>query len=199
MRPARCAPGRTTAASRWMVRYASRAPTGPGSSGCCGIARVRPSRWSICTSAMPERLVYRNPKPVRGTAPGARPSALVLTPLELITKIAALVPPPRAHRHRYYGVRAPNAPLRSVVTALAPAAVPPAPTSAATREELHHRAVARYLWAMPMEKYSERRLMADRTQWSRAATGCRNSVAAIRWRTWRCQHKCPGPGRPSGF
>ncbi len=73
-------------------------------------------------------LVYRTPEPVRGTAPGSRPAALVLTPLELITKIATLVPPPRAHRHRYHGVLAPNAPLRAVVTALAPAAVPPAPT-----------------------------------------------------------------------
>jgi Putative transposase/Transposase zinc-binding domain len=51
-------------------------------------------------------LVYRCPKP----RPGG-PSALVLTPLELIDKIAALVPPPRTHRHRYYGVLAPNAPL----------------------------------------------------------------------------------------
>ena len=84
------------------------------------------------------------------------PFALVLTPLELITKIAARVPPPRAHRHRYYGVLAPNAPLRSVVTALASAAVAPAlcvpgmplrgpATSAAIREEPRHRAVARYL------------------------------------------------------
>jgi Putative transposase len=48
------------------------------------------------------------------------PRALVLTPLELIAKIAALVPPPRSHRHRYYGVLAPNAPLRAAVTALAP-------------------------------------------------------------------------------
>jgi hypothetical protein len=48
-----------------------------------------------------------------------RPRALVLTPLELIDKIAALVPPPRIHRHRYYGVLAPNAPLRAAVTALA--------------------------------------------------------------------------------
>ena len=99
-------------------------------------------------------LVYRNPKPVRGTAPGTRPAALVLTPLELITKIAALVPPPRAHRHRYYGVLAPNAPLRAAVTALAPAAVPPAPTIA-THEEPRHRAVARYLWAMLLARIYE--------------------------------------------
>lgn len=36
----------------------------------------------------------------------------MLTPLELIDRIAALVPRPRTHRHRYYGVLAPNAPLR---------------------------------------------------------------------------------------
>jgi hypothetical protein len=40
---------------------------------------------------------------------------LVLTPLELINRIAQLVPPPRTHRHRYYGVLAPNSPLRSAV------------------------------------------------------------------------------------
>ena len=55
------------------------------------------------------------------------PRALVLTALELIDKIAALVPPPRTHRHRYYGVLAPPAPLRAVVTALAPVPVPPPP------------------------------------------------------------------------
>ncbi|MDP3539992.1 MAG: transposase [Azonexus sp.] len=115
-----------------------------------------------------EHLVYRNPKAARGTASGTRPAALVLTPLELITKIAALVPPPRAHRHRYYGVLAPNASLRAVLTALAPAAVPPAPalcvpgmplrgpaTSAASREEPRHRAVARYLWAILLARIYE--------------------------------------------
>ena len=44
---------------------------------------------------------------------------LSLTPLELIDRIAALVPPPRVHRHRYHGVLAPNSPLRAQVTALA--------------------------------------------------------------------------------
>ena len=43
---------------------------------------------------------------------------MVLTPLELIDRIAALVPPPRTHRHRYYGVLAPNSPLRAAVTAM---------------------------------------------------------------------------------
>ena len=38
---------------------------------------------------------------------------LVLTPLELINRIAQLVPPPRTHRHRYYGVLAPPAKSKS--------------------------------------------------------------------------------------
>ncbi len=71
-------------------------------------------------------LVYHCPRP-RPDGPGD----LVLTPLELIGKIAVLVPRPRTHRHRYYGVLAPNAPLRAAVTALAPAAVPPAASSPA--------------------------------------------------------------------
>ncbi len=55
---------------------------------------------------------------------GARVDELHLTPLELIARIAALVPPPRTHRHRYFGVLAPNSPLRAAVTALAAPAQP---------------------------------------------------------------------------
>ena len=58
---------------------------------------------------------------------GARVDEITLTPLELIDRIAALVPPPRTHRHRYYGVLAPNSPLRAAVTAMAaPAQATPA-------------------------------------------------------------------------
>ena len=44
--------------------------------------------------------------------------------MELIDKLAALVPPPRIHRHRYYGVLAPGSPqlespFRASVTAMA--------------------------------------------------------------------------------
>jgi hypothetical protein len=52
---------------------------------------------------------------------GAKVDELHLTALELIDRIAALVPPPRTHRHRYFGVLAPNSPLRSAVTAMADA------------------------------------------------------------------------------
>ena len=61
---------------------------------------------------------------------GAKVDELHLTPLELIERIAALVPPPRTHRHRYFGVLAANSPLRAAVTALAVAA--PAQATQAT-------------------------------------------------------------------
>ena len=67
-------------------------------------------------------LVYRCAKqrsePTRDKR-GAKADELTLTPLELIVRIAALVPPPRTHRHRYFGVLAPNSPLRCAVTAMA--------------------------------------------------------------------------------
>ena len=70
--------------------------------------------------------VYHCPKPQSG----GKQADLVLTPLELIDRIAARVPPPRTHRHRYFGVLAPNSPLRAAVTALAQ----PAPAQTATEE-----------------------------------------------------------------
>ena len=54
-----------------------------------------------------DALIYRLPK---AQADGS--TQLRLTPLELIERRAALIPPPRVHRHRYHGVLAPNAPLR---------------------------------------------------------------------------------------
>jgi hypothetical protein len=80
----------------------------------------------------------------------------VLTPLELIDKIAALIPPPRAHRHRYYGVLAPNSPMRAAVTALAPLPViVPQPVEATEADALPHRAASHYLWAMLLARIYE--------------------------------------------
>jgi Putative transposase len=73
-------------------------------------------------------LVYRCAKQHSepgGDRRGLRADELTLTPLELIERIAALVPPPRTHRHRYFGVLAPNSPHRAAVTALAQAAPSP--------------------------------------------------------------------------
>ncbi len=43
-----------------------------------------------------------------GDKRGTKVDELHLTPLELIDCIAALAPPPRTHRHRYFGVLAPD-------------------------------------------------------------------------------------------
>ena len=96
----------------------------------------------------------------------------MLTPLELIERLAALIPPPRRHRYRYYGVLAPNAPLRSAVTALAgagaetpraetpaaaaavPAPTPPSASPEVAEESIHCRA-ARYAWALLLARIYE--------------------------------------------
>jgi len=64
-----------------------------------------------------DRRDQRNAK--RGAKHGAEADELHLTPLELIYRLAALMPPPRAHRHRYNGVLVRNSPLRAAAVALA--------------------------------------------------------------------------------
>jgi len=56
----------------------------------------------------PEQLVYESKKP----GPGGKVSVLI-TPHQLLDRLSAPIPPPRRHRHRYYGVLAPNSPWRS--------------------------------------------------------------------------------------
>jgi hypothetical protein len=71
------------------------------------------------THAGPNTVVYALKKP----DPRGR-SVLTLTPLELIQFLAALIPPPRVHRHRYAGVPAPNSPLRhQVIVSAGPAGI----------------------------------------------------------------------------
>ena len=91
--------------------------------------------------ASDEELVYRFDKP----QPDGH-TQLRLTPLELIDRLAALIPPPRLHRHRYHGVLASNAPLRPQLTALARQAPAPLP-EAAPAPHAPERSPAHYLWA----------------------------------------------------
>jgi hypothetical protein len=90
------------------------------------------------------RLIYHLPKP----GPDGR-TQLILSPLQLLKRIAALVPPPRQHRHRYYGVLVPNAPLRAALTALGPETITTPPSASAKSEpaDTPHRSPARYLRA----------------------------------------------------
>ncbi|MEF8736765.1 MAG: transposase [Candidatus Accumulibacter necessarius] len=63
-----------------------------------------------CREIDAEHLVYGSIKP----GPGGSVS-LMLTPLELIGRLAALIPPRRRHRHRHYAVLAPTVSLRAQV------------------------------------------------------------------------------------
>jgi Putative transposase len=66
---------------------------------------------------------------------GPRADEPTLTPIELIERVAALVPPPSTHRHRNFGVLALNSPFRAAVTTMAqeapsqPVKVPAEPTT----------------------------------------------------------------------
>jgi len=99
-----------------------------------------------------DQLVYRSPKP----QPDGR-TELRLTPLELLDRLAALIPPPRLHRLRYHGVLAPNAPQRPQVTAWARPPTPPAPAPlpAGDPAQCSERSPARTLWAVLLARIYE--------------------------------------------
>ena len=105
---------------------------------------------------------------------GAKVDELYLTPLELIDRIAAFVPPPRTHRHRYFGVLAPNSPLRAAITAMAapvqaisaqpaqtdtvaglPAVAPLGSAVLPTPEPAPAKRTAHYLWAVLIARIYE--------------------------------------------
>jgi len=89
----------TAEAFRWMLRSASKAPTAPAWNGCCAIARGRPLPLERLEQLGEDALIYRFDQP----QPDGR-TQLRLTPLQLIERLAALIPPPRLHRHRYHRV-----------------------------------------------------------------------------------------------
>ncbi|TVR60583.1 MAG: IS91 family transposase [Gemmatimonadales bacterium] len=88
-----------------LVRYCARGPL--------ALERLHAPSGVAALSSPDARLVYRLPEPdVHGR------QELRLTPLELLERLARLVPPPRIHRHRYHGVLAPNARLRATVVSI---------------------------------------------------------------------------------
>ena len=66
-----------------------------------------------------------------------------------------LVPPPRIHRHRYFGVLAPHSPLRAAITALAPAATTPPAPNPQPADAPAQRRTARYAWALLLARIYE--------------------------------------------
>jgi hypothetical protein len=92
-----------------------------GSSGWCATARVGPLALERLQAldgqdslASPDaRLLYQLSEPdLQGR------TGVLLSPLELLDRLARLIPPPRIHRHRYHGLLAPHARLRSAVVAI---------------------------------------------------------------------------------
>ena len=83
---------------------------------------------------------------------------LVMSPLEFMQRLAALVPRPRLHLIRFHGVLAPNAKLRAQVVPQEPEEPEP-PTQVATPAECeatysHHRPV-RLSWAKLLKRALE--------------------------------------------
>jgi hypothetical protein len=148
-----CIEAHDRAALERLLRYCARPPF------ACGRLRKE-------GSALVYRCAKQHSEPSSDKR-GAKVDELRLTPLELIARIAALVPPPRTHRHRYFGVLAPNSPLRAAAVALAaparqvvvqtepaatgegaPAVAPLGHASPPTPEPaIPKRAKAHYLWA----------------------------------------------------
>ena len=111
----------------------------------------------------PERVRYALPRHKRGdwvgpgrTRKSTRPGAsgvVDLSPFEFLDRLAALIPPPRKHRHRYHGVFAPNHPLRPAVTAMAIGNIvaisekPPTEPTGPTKSRVHARHFANRLGA----------------------------------------------------
>ena len=95
-------PGRDRAGLERLLRYCARPPF--------ALERLEANGYGAPGG---ERIVYRLPH----RAPDGT-TALSLTPLEFLERLALLIHPPRIHRHRYHGVLAPNAKLRYQVIAL---------------------------------------------------------------------------------
>jgi hypothetical protein len=73
-------------------------------------------------------------------------TSVVFEPLDFLSKLAALVPPPRMHRTRYHGAWSSHAKARREVTP-APAANTDAPCLAHGSKEPPRHAPKRYDWA----------------------------------------------------
>ena len=75
---------------------------------------------------------------------------IVMSPLEFLQRLAALVPRPRLHLIRFHGVLAPNAKLRPAIIPSAPSdANPAAPDQA---ESPHSSPLARMSWARLLKR-----------------------------------------------
>jgi hypothetical protein len=85
-----------------------------GSRGAPHRAPRHAARAAHCHRRARRRRHPPGPLPPCAAHPG-RPHRPRLSPLEFLTALSRLIPPPWVHRHRYHGVLAPNARLRERV------------------------------------------------------------------------------------
>jgi hypothetical protein len=86
-----------------LLRYCARPPF--------ALHRLRAESSRVPLRSPDARLVYELPRPAHYGRTVVR-----ITALELLDRLARLIPPPRVHRHRYHGVFAPNATWRKEAT-----------------------------------------------------------------------------------
>ena len=73
---------------------------------------------------------------------------MVMSPMEFMERLAALVPRPRLHLIRFHGVLAPNAKLRSKIVP-----TPPEPAAEPSNDHAHaHRRTVRMSWARLLKR-----------------------------------------------
>ena len=80
---------------------------------------------------------------------------LVMSPLEFMQRLAALVPRPRLHLIRFHGVLAPNAKLRALVVPQEPEPPAPAAPPAECEAPCAHRRPVRLSWAKLLKRVFE--------------------------------------------
>ncbi len=135
-----------------LIRYCARPPF--------ALERLHAPNGPASLSSPDSRLLYRFPKPT----PDGR-TQILLTPLQLLERLARFVPPPRVHRNRYHGVLAPNATLRPAVVAIgrphpdAPDSdtqiPPPLPSAEGPVEPTRPANPARIRWAVLLARIYE--------------------------------------------
>ena len=109
-----------------MRQRGSQALTGAGSNACAATWPGRPWRGGRLRILDADHLSFALKTP---WSDGTRP--LLLSPMELLEKLAALVPPPRFHLLRYHGVLAPRARDRDLIVPAKPVEESPAADGAA--------------------------------------------------------------------
>jgi len=140
-------PGDDRAGIERLLRYCARPPF--------ALERLHAMRGSASLASPEARLLYRFPRPT----PDGR-TEILLSPLQLLERIARFVPPPRMHRHRYHGVLAPNARARSAAIAIGRPQLTPPPPAEPQRappdpEPARRASPARIRWAVLLARIYE--------------------------------------------